>query len=142
VRTGGAGATIGASVSPNCRNFVCTPNPDCVSGLWTVPGTWTSVTGENPVNGYGLRAGSQGAMLLFQQDARCGDMQVELAMSPEKTEGTGFGSPGGPQDGERIQKSDILEPASRGLGPRPAETAMSTASSRFPIQAGFRPRRG
>jgi hypothetical protein len=46
------------------------------------------------VNGYGVRAASQGAALLYQQDAKCGDMRIEMAMAPEKTEGMGFGSPG------------------------------------------------
>jgi hypothetical protein len=35
-------------------------------------------------------------------------MQLDLFMSPEKTEGMVFGSPGGPADGDRVQKSDIF----------------------------------
>jgi len=95
-------------VSPNFRNFVATENPSYVSGLWTVLGTWSIVTGDNLINGYGIRAGSQGASLLYQQDAKCGDMQVDLVMSPEKTDGMGFGSPGSPEEGDRIQKSDVF----------------------------------
>jgi hypothetical protein len=34
-------------------------------------------------------------------------MQVALTMTPEKTSGAGFGSPGSPADGTTIQKSDI-----------------------------------
>lgn len=96
------------AITPNFRHFVTTPNGDYVGGRWTVLGTWTSVADESLVNGYGLRAGSQGAQLLYQNDAPCGDMQVDVAMTPEKTEGSGFGSPGGSADGERIQKSDIF----------------------------------
>jgi hypothetical protein len=97
-----------STVSPNFRNFIPTTNPTYVSGLWTLLGNWTSVTGDNLVNGFGVRVASQGAALLYQQDAKCGDMQIELAMSPEKTEGMGFGSPGSGTDGDRIQKSDIF----------------------------------
>jgi hypothetical protein len=35
-------------------------------------------------------------------------MRIDLVMTPEKTAGSGFGSPGSPVDGERIQKSDIF----------------------------------
>lgn len=94
-------------VSPNFRNFVTTENPAYVSGQWTILGTWSVVAGDNFVNGFGVRAGSQGASLLYQQDVECGDMQVDLVMSPEKTAGMGFGSPGSPADGDRIQKSDV-----------------------------------
>jgi MYXO-CTERM domain-containing protein len=77
-----------------------------VSGLWTVVGTWTVQAGDTLVNGYGIRAGSQGASLLYQEDAPRGDMQIALTMSPEKTSGAGFGSPGSSADGNS-QKSDI-----------------------------------
>jgi hypothetical protein len=96
------------TVSPNFRNFVVAPNDSYVSGMWTVLGTWTSVAGDRFVNGYGVRVGSQGASLLYQQDAECGDMQVDLVMTPEKTAGSGFGSPGAAVGGPRIQKSDIF----------------------------------
>lgn len=95
-------------VSPNFRNFVTTANPNYVGGLWTVLGSWTSSAGTNLVNGYGVRVASQGASLLYQQDASFGDMQVDVVMSPEKTAGQGFGSPGSPVDGDTIQKSDIF----------------------------------
>jgi len=97
-----------STVSPNFRNFIVTPDDSYVSGMWTILGTWTSVVGDGLVNGYGVRVGSQGASLLYQQDADCGDMHVDLVMTPEKTAGSGFGSPGSPADGERIQKSDLF----------------------------------
>ena len=97
-----------STVSPDFRNFVTTTNPAYTSGQWTLLGTWTSATDERFVHGYGVRVGSQGAQLLYQNDTKTGDMRLELTMTPEKTEGMGFGSPGGPEDGERIQKSDIL----------------------------------
>jgi hypothetical protein len=97
-----------STVSPDFRNFVVTPNGSFINGMWTVLGTWTTVDGENLTNGYGIRVGSQGASLLYQQDADCGDMQVDLVMTPEKTAGSGFGSPGSSADGDRIQKSDIF----------------------------------
>jgi len=93
-------------VSPNFRNFVATETASFVSGLWTVVGSWTVQAGDSYVNGYGIRAGSQGAMLLYQEDGARGDMQIALTMSPEKTSGAGFGSPGSSADGNS-QKSDI-----------------------------------
>ncbi len=71
------------TVSPNFRNFV--PETDGVysSGLWTVLGTWAVVSGDNFMNGYGIRPSSQ-ASLLYQQDNDCGDMQVDLTMASEK----------------------------------------------------------
>ena len=95
-----------STVSPNFRNFVPTANPSFVSGLWTVSGTWTVEAGAAFVNGYGVRAGSQGAMLLYQEDGKRGDMQIALTMTPEKTSGAGFGSPGSSADGNS-QKADI-----------------------------------
>jgi hypothetical protein len=97
-----------STVSPNFRNFVVTPNSSSTSGRWTILGTWTSVTGEKLTGGYGIRVGSQGASLLYQDDAKRGDMQIDLVMTPEKTAGSGFGSSGSPADGDRIQKSDIF----------------------------------
>lgn len=96
-----------ATISPEFRNFVTTTNPTYENGRWTLLGAWTAVDGENFVNGYGIRAASQGAQLLYQNDAKTASMRLEITMTPEKTEGMGFGSPGGPQDGDRVQKSDI-----------------------------------
>ena len=95
------------TVSPNFRDFVLMPEFTYEHGRWTLLGTWQSVEGESFVNGYGIRVASQGAQLLYQNDAKCGDMQLDLTMTPEKTEGMGFGSPGGSADGDRVQKSDI-----------------------------------
>jgi len=112
------------TVSPDFRNFVETENPSYQSGLWTVIGTWTSVTGDTLINGYGLRvsnppgaaagpgAGGRAqnphAALLYQQDAPTGDMQVKVVMTPEKTGGQGFGIAGSPDDDERTQRADIF----------------------------------
>jgi hypothetical protein len=85
-----------STVSPNFRNFVSETNDVYASGLWTVLGTWSVVTGDNYVNGYGIRP-STAAYLLYQQDADCGDMQVDLVMASEKA-GQGFSVPGSPAD--------------------------------------------
>ena len=95
-------------VSLDFTNFVTTPNNSYVSGYWTVLGTWTSVTGGDFQNGFGLRAASQGASLLYQQDAPYGDMQIDVMMSPEKTEGQGFGIAGTPNDEDRTERADIF----------------------------------
>ncbi|HEX3357905.1 MAG TPA: pectinesterase family protein, partial [Tepidisphaeraceae bacterium] len=102
-----ASDVITTTVNPDFRNFVETPNSSYVSGLWTVNGTWTIQAGDLYENGYGIRVGSQGASLLYQQDADCGDMQIELVMTPEKTAGMVFGSPGASTDGDRVQKMDV-----------------------------------
>ena len=97
-------------INPDFRNFAVTPESDYVNGLWTVLGTWTSSTGDNLVNGYGLRVASQGAELLYQNDSPTGDMRVKVVMTPEKTAGQGFGIAGSPDDnaGPRNQKADIF----------------------------------
>jgi hypothetical protein len=54
--------------------------------------------------------GSQGAAILYQQDVAYGDMQVTVVMTPEKTAGQGFGSPGSGADsttGAVVQNADI-----------------------------------
>jgi Pectinesterase len=96
-------------IEPDFRNFVTAASSDYLSGLWTVLGDWTSVTGDNLVNGYGLRIASQGSALLYQNDAPTGDMQIKVVMTPEKTAGQGFGIAGSPDDaaGPRNQKADI-----------------------------------
>jgi hypothetical protein len=100
-------ALTSTTVSPNFANFVTTPNSSYVSGYWTVLGTWASSFGSASANGYGVRAGSPGALLLYQQDAPYGDMQIDVVMSPEKAEGQGFGMPGSPLDGN-TQNADIF----------------------------------
>jgi hypothetical protein len=99
-------AIASTAVAPDFRNFVTTPNGSYVSGYWTVLGTWTSTSGSSLGNGYGVRSGSPGASLLYQEDAPLGDMQVDVVMSPEKNEGQGFGIPGSPLDGN-TQNADI-----------------------------------
>jgi hypothetical protein len=99
-------AITSTTISPNFANFVLTPNTSYVSGYWTVAGTWTSSTGSALANGYGVRSGSIGAMLLYQQDDPSGDMRIDVMMSPEKTEGQGFGLPGSAADGN-TQNADI-----------------------------------
>jgi hypothetical protein len=92
---------VSTTVSPNFMNFPPAAEGTYVSGYWTVLGTWTSEAapvGSTFVNGWGLRVGSQGASILYQQDSAYGDMQVNVVMSPEKTAGQGFGSPGAGAD--------------------------------------------
>jgi len=94
------------TVSPNFRSFVAETNETYASGLWTVLGTWAVVTGDDYVNGYGIRP-STAAWLLYQQDADCGDMQVDLVMASEKA-GQGFSVPGSPADsGPRNLHADM-----------------------------------
>jgi hypothetical protein len=100
-------AIVSATVSPNFMNFVTAANDSYVSGYWAVLGSWTSVSGSTFVNGYGLRAASAGSALLYQQDDPSGDMQIDVVMSPEKTAGQGFGSPGSAADGN-TQNADIF----------------------------------
>ena len=73
-------AIASTTVSPSFMNFVTMENKSYVSGYWTVLGTWTSVSGSAFVNGYGVRAGSPGAYLLYQQDDPFGDMQIDVVM--------------------------------------------------------------
>lgn len=105
-----AAAIRSTTVDPNFRNFVEMPDADYVRGMWTVLGTWTSSAGDNLVNSYGLRVASQGAQLLYQNDAPTGDMRVKFVLTPEKTAGQGFGIAGSPDDraGERNQKADLF----------------------------------
>ena len=93
-----AAADVRNTISPNFRNFVTGTNDTYVSGLWTVIGNWAVVTGDNYVNGYGIRPTGPG-YLLYQQDADCGDMQVDLVMASEK-EGQGFSVPGSPVEND------------------------------------------
>jgi hypothetical protein len=91
-------ADVSATVSPDFRNFVTETNDTYVSGLWTVLGTWAVVTGDSYINGYGIRSTGPG-YLLYQQDADCGDMQVDLVMASEK-DGQGFSVPGSPNEND------------------------------------------
>jgi hypothetical protein len=95
-------------VSPNFRNFPTNPESAFISGLWTLTGTWTAPTSLTLPNGYGFRVGTQGAYYVYQQDQQFGDMEEDFILTPEKTAGQGFGSPGSGMDGDMIQKSDIF----------------------------------
>ncbi|MBN1865923.1 hypothetical protein JW916_01405 [Candidatus Sumerlaeota bacterium] len=87
------------TVSPNFRYFVVTPNDSFMSGLWTVTGTWRSAAGEEFENGYGVGPEARtSATLLYQNDADCGDMRIDLLLTPEKTAGQLFSAPGSPDD--------------------------------------------
>ena len=104
---------VSTTVSPNFLNFPPNMETAYIRGYWTVLGTWTSEgppIGGTFVNGWGLRVGSQGAAILHQEDLPYGDEQVSVVMSPEKTAGQGFGSPGSGADstpGALIQNADI-----------------------------------
>lgn len=104
---------VSTTVSPNFLNFPPNPEAAFISGYWTVQGTWSSIPppiGGSFIDGWGLRAASQGAALYFQQDGIYGDEQVSVNMSPEKTAGQGFGSPGTGADSTptaQIQNADI-----------------------------------
>jgi hypothetical protein len=133
-----AASVTSTTVNPDFRNFVETESPSIENGKWTVIGTWTSVTGDNLVNGYGLRvSGLMGAApargfgaaaapaaappdanaprvpnpyaaLIYQRDAATADMEVKVVMSPEKTGGQGFGIAGSPDDIPRVERADIF----------------------------------
>ncbi|MGA1984369.1 MAG: hypothetical protein ABSG84_18115 [Acidobacteriaceae bacterium] len=122
------------TVNPHFRNFVATENSSIESGEWTIIGTWTPVTGDNLVNGYGLRiSGLAGtaprgggtppdqpvtvngvrvanpyAALFYQNDKPTGDMTVKVVMSPDKTAGQGFALSGSPDDSPRMERADIF----------------------------------
>jgi hypothetical protein len=104
---------VSTTVAPNLTNFPVTPVSSFVNGYWTVNGTWTNEAqpaGSTFVNGWGLRAGSQGAALLYENAGPVGDMTVSAVMTPEKTAGQGFGSPGSGADstpGNIVQNADI-----------------------------------
>jgi hypothetical protein len=105
-----------ASINPNFRNFVPDPSPAPAGGLWTVEGAWSIIAGDNLVNGYGIRAGTNarnsrdpGNKLFYFQNGKTGDMQVDLVVTPDKTEGTVFAVPGSPDDsGGRNYHGDIF----------------------------------
>jgi hypothetical protein len=124
------------TVSPNFRNFVPETNDVYASGLWTVLGTWAVVSGDDFVNGYGIRPSTQ-AWLLYQQDADCGDMQVDLVMASEKA-GQGFSVPGSPADnGPRNLHADMYikyDPRTRnGYALRMWRTTQSASKCMFQL---------
>jgi hypothetical protein len=105
-----AASDISASIiSPNFRNFVETATQTPIDSRWTILGSWSIVAGDNLANGYGIRAAvarglpADGAVngassLIYSNKGETGDMQVDLVMTPDKTEGTVFAVPGSPDD--------------------------------------------
>jgi hypothetical protein len=115
-----------STVSQNFRNFVEAPTSRPASGVWSVDGDWMIVAGDNLTNGYGIRAGRSvgfraggnfglqtapnasnaataragagGSSLTYFKEGDAGDMQIDLVMTPDKTEGTVFAVPGSPND--------------------------------------------
>ena len=104
---------VSTTVNPNFLNFPPTRESSYLNGYWTLLGGCTSEAapaGINFVNGWGFRVSVQNSSLLYQQDGGCGDMQVYVVMSPEKTAGQGFGSGGSGADsttGSIVQNADI-----------------------------------
>jgi hypothetical protein len=103
------------TVSANFRNFVETPTGPLAPGRWNVIGTWSVVEGDKLATGYGLRAATGagapagGNALLYFKDGDTADMQIDLEIRPEKTEGTVFNVPGSPSDtGARNSHGDIF----------------------------------
>jgi hypothetical protein len=104
---------VSTTVAPILTNFPVAQVSSYVNGYWTVNGTWTNEAqpvGSTFVNGWGLRVGSQGASILYENGGPVGDMAVSVVMTPEKTAGQGFGSPGSGADsttGNIVQNADI-----------------------------------
>ncbi len=99
---------MATTVSVDFKSWLPETNETCGNGLWAVLGTWVTVAEEKFSSGYGVHPTTPGS-LLYQRDAATGDMQFDLVMTPEKTEGTGFSIPGSPADsGERNLHADIL----------------------------------
>ena len=103
-----------STVSADLANFVEAATDAPISGQWTVNGVWTVVAGENLANGYGIRAGTgargsgNASSLFYFDDDHTGDMQVDLIITPDKTEGTVFAVSGSPDDsGTRNSHGDI-----------------------------------
>jgi hypothetical protein len=100
-------------LSPNFGNFPVTAETAYVPGYWTVSGTWTNEappTGSTFVNGWGIRVASQGAAIYYVNPGPTQDMEETVVMTPEKTAGQGFGSPGSAADstpGNIVQNADI-----------------------------------
>lgn len=104
-----------ATVSPDFRNFVETASDAPQAGRWTVLGAWSVIARDDLVNGYGIRAGTTardsraaGNSLFYFKNGDTGDMQVDLVITPDKTEGTVFAISGSPSDtGLRNYHGDI-----------------------------------
>jgi hypothetical protein len=104
------------NVSVNFRNFVADTSASPTPGLWTLLGTWSIVPGDNLINGFGIRPGTNartarapGNSLFYFKDGDTGDMQLDVVLTPDKTEGTIFAVPGSPDDsGTRNSHGDIF----------------------------------
>jgi hypothetical protein len=114
----GAGDVASSTVTADFRNFVETPTEAVMPGVWTVVGSWIVVARGDLPNGYGIRAGTgqrgsevgSGLFYFPTQGAgmKTGDMQVDVVITPDKTEGTVFAVPGSPaESGERNSHGDI-----------------------------------
>jgi hypothetical protein len=113
-----AGDVPSSTVTADFRNFVEAASGEPLPGEWSVVGSWMVVARGDLLNGYGVRAGTGargsevGSGLFYfppqNTGAKTGDMQVELVITPDKTEGTVFAVPGSPaESGERISHGDI-----------------------------------
>lgn len=98
--------------STDFRNFSTEWQPRLLNGTWTIDAyypldqyvEWTAAK-DNPwdyavgingaANGFGLLTNGRGAGLLYTQDGSFGNMEVQLAVNPEKTAAQGFGSANG-----------------------------------------------
>ncbi len=104
-----------STVSPDFRNFVESPTDALTPGIWNIIGVWRVIARDDLTNGYGVRAGTgergsrgEGCYLYYFKDGNTGDMQVDLVVTPDKTEGTVFAVPGSPDDtGTRNSHGDI-----------------------------------
>ncbi|HZF29712.1 MAG TPA: pectinesterase family protein [Gammaproteobacteria bacterium] len=103
-----ATAVPSANVSLNARSLVTDAVDSIARGVWTTQGPWSVAAEEEFLNGYGVRSGNGPAWILYQEDVERGDMQIDLFMTPEKTEGQGFSVPGAPSEtGPRNLHSDV-----------------------------------
>jgi pectinesterase len=104
------------NVSPNFQNFVESPTATPTSGNWLIQGVWTIVPRPDLTNGFGIRAGTgkrgsrgEGSFLYYYNSSPATDMQIDLVITPDKTEGTVFAVPGSPDDtGTRNSYGDIF----------------------------------
>jgi len=134
----GESAIPSANVSLKPRSLVTNPDNSYVSGLWTILGPWSVASEPEFVDGYGVRSGSGPASLLYQDDAKRGDMQIDLVMTPDKREGQGFSIPGSPsENGPRNLHSDIYikyDPRTRnGYALRYWRTTQSSSKCMFQL---------
>ncbi len=126
------------AVTLDFRSFPTDATETSANGFWNTVGNWVVELRDTFATGYGLRPPTTGGQLLYASNAPTGDMQFDLTMTPEKTEGTGFSIPGSPADsGERNLHSDIFikyDPHTRnGYSLRFWRTTQSAAKCMFQI---------